>query len=68
MLDAFIIEEIKRRKRREQEERPSIRLPLPQSPQSWPESETGGDGARDEKTPSNSVIIIDLNRDSKTYM
>lgn len=54
MLDAFIIEEIRRReKARRERERPSVELPLPSEDHPGKESETDG-----EKKPS--VVIIDL--------
>ncbi|MDR0965379.1 MAG: hypothetical protein LBM75_02545 [Myxococcales bacterium] len=54
MLDAFIIEEIRRKRREEKErtERPSVQLPLPTLPRPPP--------TRDEEKPSRGVIIIDL--------
>lgn len=57
MLDAFIIEEIKRRERlrREEEQRPAVELPLPSPDQpSRRRSEEG-----DEK-PQRGVVVIDL--------
>jgi hypothetical protein len=51
MLDAFIIEEIRRRERRpEHEERPAVELPLPSPP-----------SHADEKParPDRGVVIID---------
>ncbi|MBR2979880.1 MAG: hypothetical protein IKC51_08110 [Myxococcaceae bacterium] len=54
MLDAFIIEEIRKKRREEKErlERPSVQLPLPVLPKVPQRKE-------DEK-PSRGVIIIDL--------
>jgi hypothetical protein len=57
MLDAFIIEELKRRERlRQEKERPAAELPVP-----------GGDDAperksdtQDEPEPSRGVVVIDL--------
>jgi hypothetical protein len=55
MLDAFIIEEIKRREndleRRRETERPSIHIPLPEPARSPQQSE--------EEKPQRGVIIID---------
>ena len=58
MLDAFIIEEIKRKRREEREraERPSIQLPLPVYPENEEENRPG----REPEKPSRGVIIIDL--------
>lgn len=58
MLDAFIIEEIKRRERARQDhnERPMAELPLPQvedRPQRRSETE-------DEEKPPRGVVVIDL--------
>lgn len=57
MLDAFIIEEIKRREKlREDRDRPQVDLPLPnpdQSPDRRSETE-------DDRQPQRGVIIIDL--------
>lgn len=58
MLDAFIIEEIKRRERlrRDAPERPVAELPLPapeERPRRRPEPE-------DEDKPQRGVVIIDL--------
>ena len=55
MLDAFVIEEIKRREReRGRDDRPGIQIPVP-SQETPPE-----DGKPDEKPPgSGGVIIID---------
>ncbi|MFB1481619.1 MULTISPECIES: hypothetical protein [unclassified Corallococcus] len=57
MLDAFIIEEIKRRERlrREDYERPVVELPLP-APDDRPHRRTD---TEDEK-PSRGVVVIDL--------
>lgn len=54
MLDAFIIEEIRRKRREEKErmERPSAQLPLPV----FPDVPPGGE----EEKPSRGVVIIDL--------
>ncbi len=54
MLDAFIIEEIKRRERehkRRESERPSIQIPLPE-PSRIPQQ-------GEEKNPHRGVLIID---------
>ena len=56
MLDAFIIEEIKRRERG-REERPALELPLPTPPPAHSES----DPERPDKPekPGDGVVIID---------
>jgi len=55
MLDAFIIEEIKRRERRKQEqERPQIELPLPE-PRNTPRRE----GDQGPAQPAR-VVVLDL--------
>ncbi len=58
MLDAFIIEEIKRRDREHvREDRPAVELPVPPPPDPAPshsDDVNGGDGDRD-----GGVIIID---------
>jgi hypothetical protein len=57
MLDAFIIEELKRRERMRQEhERPTVELPLP-APDERPKrrSET-----ENEDQPQRGVVVIDL--------
>jgi len=54
MLDAFVIEEIKRRER-DREDRPSIQIPLPPPPEPAGEDRPP-DGAG---TPDRGVIIID---------
>ena len=57
MLDAFIIEEIKRRERsREDRERPAVELPLP-APPDRPHRRTETD---DEEKPQRGVVVIDL--------
>ena len=57
MLDAFIIEEIKRRERvREERERPVAELPLP-APDERRRRHTDSD---DDEKPPRGVIIIDL--------
>ncbi|MBN8232781.1 MULTISPECIES: hypothetical protein [Corallococcus] len=57
MLDAFIIEEIKRRERlrREDYERPVVELPLP-APDDRPQRRTD----TEEEKPSRGVVVIDL--------
>ncbi len=55
MLDAYVIEEIKRRERgRSQEERPAIELPVPTPPEVGPDGEPGGGVPSDR-----GVVIID---------
>jgi hypothetical protein len=57
MLDAFIIEEIKRRERiRQDQERPAIELPLP-SPDDRPKRRTD---TQDDERPQRGVVVIDL--------
>ncbi|HVP66196.1 MAG TPA: hypothetical protein VMT17_02920 [Anaeromyxobacteraceae bacterium] len=52
MLDAFVIEEIKRRER-ERDDRPAVEIPLPPPP-------GGGEEPTDAPgTPDRGVIIID---------
>ncbi len=54
MLDAYVIEEIKRRERRpEREERPVAELPLPAPPDQRPVE-------REPERPGHGVVIIDL--------
>jgi hypothetical protein len=54
MLDAYVIEEIKRRERRpEREERPVAELPRPEPPQEVPTD-------REPERPGRGVVIIDL--------
>jgi hypothetical protein len=57
MLDAFIIEEIKRRERhREERERPVLEIPLP-GPENRPRRRSD---AEDDEKPPRGVIVIDL--------
>lgn len=57
MLDAFIIEEIKRRERhRREDDRPVVELPLP-GPGDRPKRQSDTD--EDEK-PQRGVVVIDL--------
>jgi hypothetical protein len=56
MLDAFIIEEIKRRERsRKEDERPVVELPLPASEDHPRRTDT-----EDDEKPQRGVVIIDL--------
>ncbi len=57
MLDAFIIEEIKRRERlrREDQERPVAELPLPA-----PEDSRRRRSDEEEEKPSRGVVIIEM--------
>ncbi len=56
MLDAYVIEEIKRRDREQgRDDRPVVELPLP--PPAPPAREDGGD--RDRKDSDRGVVIID---------
>jgi hypothetical protein len=58
MLDAFIIEEIKRRERsREERERPAVELPLPAPPDRPYRRSTETD---DDEKPQRGVVVIDL--------
>ena len=57
MLDAFIIEEIKRRERARQEDRrPQIEVPVP-APDERPPRKTDNEG---EDQPQRDVVIIDV--------
>ena len=57
MLDAYIIEEIKRREReRIQQERSRPRVEIPREP----EEEDDSRSSPDERTPSSRVVQIDL--------
>ncbi len=55
MLDAFVIEEIRRREReRSRDDRPSVELPVPPPPPAHSdEGDTGGE------SPGRGVVIID---------
>jgi hypothetical protein len=54
MLDAYVIEEIKRRERRPgRDERPAAELPLPPPPEERPAD-------RERERPDRGVVIIDL--------
>jgi hypothetical protein len=54
MLDAYVIEEIKRRERhRERDERPALDLPLP------PPTAPGRDDRDDDHKDDRGVVIID---------
>jgi hypothetical protein len=56
MLDAYVIEEIKRREKdRPRDERPAIELPLPVSPRPDPDAPGSDDRDRDR----GGVVIID---------
>ena len=57
MLDAFIIEEIKRRERQDDHARPRLELPLPQ-PSQRPHR-NNDESSEDEDKPQRGVIIID---------
>jgi hypothetical protein len=54
MLDAFIIEEIKKREREQDSQRPRIELPLPE-----PRPQRQNEGREDDEQPERGVIIID---------
>jgi hypothetical protein len=57
MLDAFIIEEIKRRERtRDDRDRPVLEIPLP-GPDDRPRRRSD---AEDDEKPQRGVIVIDL--------
>jgi hypothetical protein len=54
MLDAYVIEEIKRRDRRpERDERPAAEVPVPPPPDDRPPD-------REPEQPDRGVVIIDL--------
>ena len=56
MLDAFIIEELKRRERmRDEQDRPVVELPLP-----VPDDRPRRSNTEDEEKPSRGVVVIDL--------
>ena len=54
MLDAFIIEEIRRREREQENQRPRLDLPLPE-----PSPQRQNDRREDEEAPQRGVVIID---------
>ena len=54
MLDAFIIEEIRRREQERESPRPRLDLPLPE-----PRPHRQNDRAEEEDAPQRGVIIID---------
>lgn len=57
MLDAYVIEEIKRRERqRERDDRPVVQVPVPPPPP--PERQPG---RKDDDGPDRGVVIIDYN-------
>jgi hypothetical protein len=57
MLDAFVIEEIKRRERESgREDRPAAEVPLPPPP---PASSDQGTGDGERPDPNRGVVIID---------
>ena len=59
MLDAFIIEEIKRRERvRQEERRPQVEIPAP-APDQRPARKSDTEG---EDQPHRNVVIIDVSR------
>ena len=59
MLDAYVIEEIKRRERdRTRDDRPVLELPVPTAPSHGPEERPSGD--HDDGGPGG-VVIIDYN-------
>jgi hypothetical protein len=56
MLDAFIIEEIKRRERaRQEDDRPAVELPLPR-----PDDAPRRRSEEEEEKPPRGVVIIDM--------
>ncbi len=58
MLDAFIIEEIKRRERaRQEKERPVVELPVPDEREDRPKRRSD---TEDEEKPQRGVVVIDL--------
>jgi hypothetical protein len=60
MLDAYVIEEIKRRERdKSRDDRPSLELPVPVVPTRGPEERSPGD--RDDRNDDRGVVIIDYN-------
>ncbi|MCC6808201.1 MAG: hypothetical protein IT381_12320 [Deltaproteobacteria bacterium] len=61
MLDAFIIEQLRRREREHEEARPVLELPLPQPPLSDdPSKERERDSRPDKEEGERGVVIIDF--------
>ncbi|MFO0581047.1 MAG: hypothetical protein U0229_02135 [Anaeromyxobacter sp.] len=59
MLDAYVIEEIKRREReRQRDDRPAIELPVP-PPDDRRRPDSGGGGGGDDGDHDRGVVIID---------
>ena len=54
MLDAFIIEEIRRREQEQDNQRPRLDIPLPE-----PKPARQNDRAEEDDAPQRGVIIID---------
>lgn len=54
MLDAFIIEEIKKREREHENQRPRIDVPLPE-----PSPQRQNERREEDDTPQRGVVIID---------
>ena len=54
MLDAFIIEEIRRREQEQDNQRPRLDIPLPE-----PKPARQNDRADEEDAPQRGVVIID---------
>jgi hypothetical protein len=54
LLDAFIIEEIRRREREQENQRPRVDLPLPE-----PSPQRQNDRRDDQESPQRGVVIID---------
>ena len=54
MLDAFIIEEIRRREREHEGQRPRLDLPLPENP-----AQRQNERREDDDAPQRGVVIID---------
>ncbi len=54
MLDAFIIEEIRRREQERENDRPRVDLPLPE-----PTPQRQNDRRDDDQAPQRGVVIID---------
>ena len=54
MLDAFIIEEIRKREQEHEQQRPRLDIPVPE-----PRPQRQNDRTDDEEAPQRGVIIID---------